>query len=291
MQPGFARPEEVQTLRISIPEHAGEGSCRCRPHAAGDHGQDRRHPRRVVGRLSLDHPDDRAGLARSDLCRGPSRTRSRRFRRSARFKFVSPGLLKTMGNSARRRPRSHLDRSLREAAASPMVSENLARELWRDPSAAIGKRIRENLKAAVARSRRRRQRRARRRREREGADDRAMADPDGATSTDDETFVQRSPAYMIRSSRTGIERFHRRGQPGRLVREPEPAAGERPHAAGGLRQVAGADVVHAGDAGDRRRDGAAARHCRHLRRHLLLGVAAHARNRHPHRAGRAATTP
>jgi putative ABC transport system permease protein len=28
-----------------------------------------------------------------------------------------------------------------------MVSENLARELWREPSAALGKRIRENLKA------------------------------------------------------------------------------------------------------------------------------------------------
>ena len=33
-----------------------------------------------------------------------------------------------------------------------MVSENLARELWHDPQAAIGKRIRESLKGHGARS-------------------------------------------------------------------------------------------------------------------------------------------
>ena len=33
-----------------------------------------------------------------------------------------------------------------------MVSENLARELWGEPAAAVGKRIRENRKGAGARS-------------------------------------------------------------------------------------------------------------------------------------------
>ena len=92
----------------------------------------------------------------------------------------------------------------------------------------------------------------------------------------------------------GAERAHRRRRirpragAGGVGDQPEPAAGRRAHAAGDLRPVAGADVVHAGDARHRRRDGAAAGRGRHLRRHLLRGVAAPPRDRHPHRARRAA---
>jgi hypothetical protein len=58
------------------------------------------------------------------------------------FKFLSPGLLKTMGNTlvAGREFTWEDAYGLRPVA---MVSENLARELWKEPSAAIGKRIRE----------------------------------------------------------------------------------------------------------------------------------------------------
>jgi predicted permease len=62
-----------------------------------------------------------------------------------RFKFVSPGYISTMG--------SHLiagrDFTWTEvygAAPVALVSENLAREFWRDPRAAIGKRVRVTLK-------------------------------------------------------------------------------------------------------------------------------------------------
>jgi len=60
------------------------------------------------------------------------------------FKFISPGLLKTMGN----RVISGRDLTWEDAYSMrpvAMVSENLARELWNDPSAAIGKRIRGSL--------------------------------------------------------------------------------------------------------------------------------------------------
>src|SRR5258708_19498602 len=61
--------------------------------------------------------------------------------------MISPGLLKTMGNSLiAGRDLTWTD--VYEKRPVVLVSENLARELWRDPSAAIGKRIRENPKAA-----------------------------------------------------------------------------------------------------------------------------------------------
>jgi putative ABC transport system permease protein len=61
-----------------------------------------------------------------------------------RLKFVSPGLLATMGNRLiAGREFTWTDAYKRRAVA--MVSENLARELWRDPRLALGKQIRENL--------------------------------------------------------------------------------------------------------------------------------------------------
>jgi predicted permease len=59
------------------------------------------------------------------------------------FKFISPGLLKTMGNTiVAGRDFTWADLYDRHPVA--MVSENLARELWKDPSAALGKQIRDN---------------------------------------------------------------------------------------------------------------------------------------------------
>ena len=69
-----------------------------------------------------------------------------------------------------------------------------------------------------------------------------------------------------------LARSRRRDWPRGLVGEPEPATRRRPDAPGGLRQVAGAHVVHAGDAGDRGRDGAAAGRCRDLWRHFAYSV-------------------
>jgi hypothetical protein len=63
-----------------------------------------------------------------------------------RSKFVSPGLLKTMGNRlVSGREFNWTDVYERRPVA--MVAENLARELWHDPPVAIGKRIRERLNA------------------------------------------------------------------------------------------------------------------------------------------------
>ena len=61
------------------------------------------------------------------------------------FKFVSPGLFAAMGNRLiAGREFTWTDTYERRPVA--MVSENLARELWQDPSRALGKQIREDLK-------------------------------------------------------------------------------------------------------------------------------------------------
>src|SRR6185295_13014190 len=64
-----------------------------------------------------------------------------------RFKFVSPGFFKTMGNPmVAGRDITWTD--IYEIRPVVIVSENRARELWREPAAAIGKRIRESPKGA-----------------------------------------------------------------------------------------------------------------------------------------------
>jgi predicted permease len=63
------------------------------------------------------------------------------------FKFVSPGLLKTMGVTlVAGRDLTWADAYDKHAVA--MVSDSLARELWGQPAAALGKRIRENNNGA-----------------------------------------------------------------------------------------------------------------------------------------------
>src|SRR5207237_3687297 len=87
-----------------------------------------------------------------------------------------------------------------------LVSENLARELWREPGAAIGKRIRDSMKAewrevvGVVTDERD-----------DGVDRKAppivmwpmlMANFEG-----DDVFAQRSSTYIVRSPRTGSSGF------------------------------------------------------------------------------------
>ena len=118
------------------------------------------------------------------------------------FKFVSPGLLKTMGNRLIA-GRDFTWTDTYEKRPVAMVSENLARELWHDPQAAIGKRIRENLKApwrevvgVVSDERDDGV-------ESEGADDGLVADADGQLPGDEVSVRRSRGASSIRSPRAG----------------------------------------------------------------------------------------
>jgi predicted permease len=121
------------------------------------------------------------------------------------FKLVSPGYMKTMGTPLVA-GRDFTWEDLYGLRPVAMVSENLARELWGQPSAAIGKRVRPYVKGSwrevvgvVADSRD------------EGVDKKAPAiafwpllTPD---FTDGTPSAQRSVAYLIRSGRTGSTGF------------------------------------------------------------------------------------
>ena len=95
-----------------------------------------------------------------------------------RFKFVSPGYFRTVGTPlVTGRDLTWTD--VFDERPVAVVSENMAREMWGEPAAALGKRIRVAPTDAVARNRRRGRRCLRQRRPRAGADHRLLADADG----------------------------------------------------------------------------------------------------------------
>jgi predicted permease len=204
VQPGFARPEEVQTLRISIPESQVK-----------DPVMVIRMEQDIVDKLAAIPGVSSAGLTSiipmADFgWHDPISTDDREYPEGQippirEFKFVSPGLLATMGNRVVA-GRDFTWTDVYEKRPVAMVSENLARELWPEPSAAIGRRIRETFKSpwreivGVVSDERD-----------DGVDKKAptitfwpilMAKFEG-----DDVFVQRSLAYVIRSSRTGSSGF------------------------------------------------------------------------------------
>ncbi len=121
------------------------------------------------------------------------------------FKMISPGLLKTMGNSLVA-GRDFTWTDIYEKRPVAMVSENMARELWGQPGAAIGKRVREGLKApwrevvGVVNDERD-----------DGVNQKAPAVVFWPILMDNfggnQTFVDRSLAYIVRSGRTGSRGF------------------------------------------------------------------------------------
>jgi len=204
VHPGFARPEQVQTLRISIP------STQVKDPAATV-----RMEEQILNRITVIPGVTSVGLTSlvpmtgagwHDPIFAADRTYSDNQIPPIRaFKFISPGLLKTMGNAIVT-GRDFTWTDVYEMRQVALVSENLARELWREPSMAIGKRIRENLKSpwrevvGVVSDERE-----------DGVDQKAptiafwpilMDD-----FSDDRPFVQRSLSYVIRSSRTGSNGF------------------------------------------------------------------------------------
>ena len=139
VEPGFTDPDEVQLVRISIPRTL-----------VGD-------PERVF-RIQSDIRDRIAaipGVAASSLTSAApmepfisanvvfSEDRIGATGRTRRFKFVSPGYFAAVGTPiVAGRDLEWADLHQRRPVA--IVSEQMAREMWSDPAAAIGRRIREN---------------------------------------------------------------------------------------------------------------------------------------------------
>ena len=122
------------------------------------------------------------------------------------FKFVSPGLLKTMG-TALVAGRDFTWTDAFEKRPVAMVSENLAREFWQTPAAAIGKRIRESHAApwrevvGVVSDERD-----------DGVNQKAPAmvlwpHPDGPFRRRQDQCARGRSTYMVRSTRAGSSTF------------------------------------------------------------------------------------
>jgi predicted permease len=139
VQPGFADPDRVQLVRIAIPrtlvadpERVFRMQCDIRDRIAAIPGVSAAslasaapmEPFISANVLFAEHPIDTGGKTR-------------------RFKFVSPGYFATVGTPViAGRDFEWADVHQRRPVA--VISDNMAREMWREPAAALGRRIRES---------------------------------------------------------------------------------------------------------------------------------------------------
>jgi putative ABC transport system permease protein len=146
VEPGFARPEEVQTLRLSIPQSQvpDEEAATRMQQAIGD--AIGAIPGVVSVGLTSGIPLDGDGWHDPIFAEDHAYTEGE-LPPLRLFKFVAPGYLETMGTPlVAGRDFTWTDTYRRTPLA--MVSENFAREMWGDPAAAIGKRLRETHQSA-----------------------------------------------------------------------------------------------------------------------------------------------
>ncbi|HVO98765.1 MAG TPA: ABC transporter permease [Bryobacteraceae bacterium] len=204
VEPGFSRPEQVETLRISIPVSQAKDEMR----VAQTEQQIIDKIAAIPGVASVASTSivPMTGLGWTDAMFAQDRVYSEsQIPPLRRFKFVSPGFARTMGGSMVA-GRDFTWTDVYERRPVVLVSENLARELWRDPAAAIGKRVRESLKAewrevvgVVSDIRD------------DGVNEKAPTVVMWPILMDnfsgDQEFVMRGMAYMVRSSRTGSSGF------------------------------------------------------------------------------------
>jgi len=143
--PGFTRPEQVQTLRIAIPETEVKEPERVA-----------RLQQAILEKLSQIPGVSDAGISSSmtmdnrnsnDLIFVKDRTYAESdLPPIRRFKSISPGFFKTVGNPLIAGRDLTWDDTFNFVPVV-LVSENFAREYWGSPAAALGKRIRENSKS------------------------------------------------------------------------------------------------------------------------------------------------
>jgi predicted permease len=143
VQPGFTGPESLQTVRLSIPtskdsevEPAVRQQQAIAEKLAALPGVS---SVAMTSTLPMEGQGWHDPIFAEDHVYAQGQIPPLRF-----FKFSSPGLLKTMGTPLLA-GRDFTWTDVYEKRPVLMVTENLARELWHDPAAALGKRVRENL--------------------------------------------------------------------------------------------------------------------------------------------------
>ncbi len=144
VQPGFTHPEQILSLRLSIPYsqvpkaeqvvRVFEGIAQRIAAVPGVQSV------ALTNSITMDGYDNNDPIFPEDRPYSEGQIPPLR-----RFKSLSPGLFHTMGNPLLA-GRDLTWTDIYDQRPVVMVSENLAREYWRDPAHAVGKRIRENPK-------------------------------------------------------------------------------------------------------------------------------------------------
>ena len=198
--PGFTQPEQILTLHVSIPdaevpkpEQAARTYNNILEKVAAIPGVTAAG---LTNSITMDGNNDNDPIFAADKSYADGQVPAMR-----RYKYISPGFFKAMGNPLLA-GRDFTWTDIYETRRVVLVSEALARELWRDPAAALGKQVRENPKApwrevvgVVGNERD------------DGADHKATAIVYWPMMLRDfwgqPLIVQRGQAFAIRSTRTG----------------------------------------------------------------------------------------
>jgi putative ABC transport system permease protein len=142
VQPGFTAPHHVQLVRVTMPDTQ-----------VGDPERVFRLQRDMRDRLA-DIPEVTDVSFTGNVPMAGERSRSAIYRADAAiadteqpsvlrwFRYVAPGYFRTIGTPLVA-GRDFTWTDLDEHRPVAVISENLARELWREPDAALGRRIRE----------------------------------------------------------------------------------------------------------------------------------------------------
>jgi len=145
VQPGFILPAQVMTLRVSIPEPAVPKPDQV-VRAYNDMAAKLATVPGVTS-VSLSNSITMDGYTSNDPIFASDKVYAdEKIPALRRYKFVSPGTFTTMGNPLLA-GHDLTWADIYEHRPVVLVSENLARELWQTPAAALGKQVRENPKA------------------------------------------------------------------------------------------------------------------------------------------------
>jgi putative ABC transport system permease protein len=141
VEPGFSRPDEVQTLRISVPDKLVKEEEAAARMQQAILDKVKALPGVTSAGLMSGIPLDGNGwhdpVYAEDHVYAEAQLPTLRL-----FRFVAPGLFQTLGTPLLA-GRDVTWSDVYDRLPVVVVSENLARELWGDPQAALGKRLRE----------------------------------------------------------------------------------------------------------------------------------------------------
>ncbi len=145
VQPGFTNPEQILTLRISIPEAQVKDPLQ----VARIHEQIARQFEAIPGvrsvglsnSVTMDGNTSNDPIFVEDFPAAEGKMPALR-----RYKFIGPGAFQTMGNPLKA-GRDIAWSDIHNRRRVVLISENLAREYWGEPGKALGRRIRETPKS------------------------------------------------------------------------------------------------------------------------------------------------